>query len=82
MRDVSRARRIRRAVASVSVIACCGLLQPGTPAQNEAQSVIVEVHQGGAGGGPLWYRVGHVGNSTITWGNSAQYDQGLNPAVH
>jgi len=63
------------------VLACCGLLQSGTPAQDQAQPVIVEVHQAGAGAGPLWYRAGRVGASTIAWGNSAQYDNGANPAV-
>jgi hypothetical protein len=43
---------------------------------------IVEVHNGGAGVGPLWYRVGQLSGSTIQWGDSAKYDNGgLKPAV-
>src|SRR5262245_22536457 len=33
---------------------------------------VVEVHNGGSGVGPLWYRVGQRGGSTIQWGNSAK----------
>jgi hypothetical protein len=47
-------------------------------------STVVEVHNGIAGVGPLWYRVGQVNASskTIEWGNSVQYDKsGMNPSV-
>jgi hypothetical protein len=49
-------------------------------------STVVEVHNGAAGVGPLWYRVGQVNtsNNTIQWGNNnnaAPYDNGLNPTV-
>src|SRR5262245_43024707 len=81
MLDVSRPRRLRRMVAAVSLLAGCGLLQSGTSAQDRAKPAIVEVHQAGAGGGPLWYRVGRIGGSTIAWGDSARYDNGANPAV-
>ena len=45
---------------------------------------MVEVHNGGAGAGPLVYRVGHLsgaGEETITWGLSQVYDYGNNPLV-
>src|SRR4029450_8664133 len=43
---------------------------------------VVEVHNGGSGGGPLWYRVGQRSGLTIQWGKSAKYDDGgLNPTV-
>lgn len=45
---------------------------------------VVEVHNGGAGAGPLVYRVGHLsgaGEETITWGLSQVYDYGNNPSV-
>jgi len=43
---------------------------------------VVEVHNGGDGVGPLWYRMGQLSGSTIQWGDSAKYDNGgLNPAV-
>jgi hypothetical protein len=45
----------------------------------------VEVHQGGSSGTvPLWYRVGTLNpktQSTVAWGNSAQYDQGSSPSI-
>jgi hypothetical protein len=42
----------------------------------------VEVHNGGYGAGPLWYHVGYFTvASTINWGNSAPYDNGMNPCV-
>jgi hypothetical protein len=42
----------------------------------------VEVHNGGNGAGPLWYRVGRISGSTISWSDSQQYDNfGLNPSV-
>jgi hypothetical protein len=49
-------------------------------------SNVVEVHNGTAGVGPLWYRVGqfNISNNTIQWGNNNnafQYDNGLNPTV-
>jgi hypothetical protein len=47
------------------------------------QLVAVEVHQGGAEVGPLWYRVGQVDgeNLSVKWGNSVRYDKGLSPAL-
>jgi hypothetical protein len=52
-----------------------------TVATNNAGTV-VEVHNGGAGVGPLWYRVGQKSGSTIQLGDSAKYDNaGLNPSV-
>jgi hypothetical protein len=45
-------------------------------------NTVVEVHQGGEGFGPLWYRVGTVAGSQINWSNSYQYDDaGVDPAV-
>jgi hypothetical protein len=47
-------------------------------------ATVVEVHTGGNGAGPLWYRVGQVNtaNNTIQWGNSSEYDSyGMNPSV-
>jgi hypothetical protein len=49
-------------------------------------SNVVEVHNGTAGVGPLWYRIGQVNtsNNTIQWGNNNnafQYDNGFNPTV-
>jgi hypothetical protein len=41
----------------------------------------VEVHNGSGTAGPLWYRVGQLNGSTLTWGNSYQYDVGFNPSV-
>jgi hypothetical protein len=47
--------------------------------------MVVEVHQGGDGFGPLWYRTGRLAlNSsgpTVQWNNSAQYDSGSRPSV-
>jgi hypothetical protein len=42
---------------------------------------VVEVHNGTGGVGPLWYRVGKVNASTVTWNDSHQYDNGFNPSV-
>jgi hypothetical protein len=42
---------------------------------------VVEVHNGTGGVGPLWYRVGKVNPSTVTWNDSHQYDNGFNPSV-
>jgi hypothetical protein len=43
---------------------------------------VVEVHNGGSTGGPMWYHVGNwSGGSTISWGESHQYDWGWNPKV-
>jgi hypothetical protein len=44
-------------------------------------NTVVEVHQGGEGVGPLWYRVGTVTGSQINWSDSYQYDTGVTPAV-
>jgi hypothetical protein len=45
-------------------------------------STVVEVHNGGNGIVPLWYRVGQLGDPTIQWGNSLEYDaHGNNPSV-
>ena len=44
-------------------------------------TTVVEVHNGTSGAGPLWYRVGKVNGSTITWNDSHQYDNGFNPSV-
>jgi len=41
----------------------------------------IEVHNGQRAAGPMWYRVGEVSGSTITWGNSYEYDSGFNPTV-
>jgi hypothetical protein len=45
--------------------------------------VVVEVHQGGDGFGPLWYRTGtfNPSNWTMTWNASHPYDNGVAPAV-
>ena len=50
---------------------------------NPSGIVVVEVHQGGDGFGPLWYRSGvfNQSNWTINWNNSHQYDYGVAPAV-
>jgi hypothetical protein len=42
---------------------------------------IVEVHNGTGSAGPLWYRVGKLNGSTVTWSESEQYDSGFNPSV-
>jgi len=44
---------------------------------------VVEVHDGGWGVGPLWYKVGIIGhNQTIYWGHSWQYDSyGIDPMI-
>jgi hypothetical protein len=33
-----------------------------------SNGMVVEVHNGGAGAGPLWYRVGQRSGSTVQWG--------------
>lgn len=44
--------------------------------------VVVEVHQGGAGAGPLWYRTAVWNGSSLTWYNSHEYDSyGMSPSV-
>lgn len=43
---------------------------------------IFEVHNGGNGAGPLWYRFGNSTNgSTINWQNSVHYDWGQDPKI-
>jgi hypothetical protein len=49
-------------------------------------STVVEVHNGTAGVGPLWMRIGQVdtASNTIRWennNNAFKYDNGLNPTV-
>ena len=46
-------------------------------------TMVVEVHQGRDGMGPLWYHVGHIQpNGSIQWDPDAvQYDNGVNPAI-
>src|SRR5215831_5576315 len=87
--------RISRAVVLVTIVSVSGYAQtiqwadsfqydhgglnPAVAINNGG--LVVEVHNGGAGAGPLWYRVGQRSGSTIQWGDSAQYDNGHNPAV-
>jgi hypothetical protein len=43
---------------------------------------VFEVHNGGGGGGPMWYRFGNSTNgSTINWQNGVNYDWGWNPKI-
>ena len=43
---------------------------------------VLEVHNGGDGAGPLWYRNGIVSGSTIAWQNSSEYvSYGNNPTI-
>jgi hypothetical protein len=42
---------------------------------------VVEVHQGGQGFGPLWYSIGTISGSSITWTPSAIYDYGVAPRL-
>ena len=52
------------------------------PSVADTDLLAVEVHNGGNGAGPLWYRVGVISGSTISWSDSHQYDNfGLNPSV-
>ena len=45
-------------------------------------TTVVEVHNGQAESGPMWYHVGQVYDSTtITWGPAYNYDTGFNPSV-
>jgi len=50
---------------------------------SDSGDVIVEVHQGQDGVGPLWYRTGILSSNGdyITWNASHQYDTGINPSV-
>jgi hypothetical protein len=51
-------------------------------AQAGQPGLIVEVHQGGDGFGPLWSKTGTVNaNGTIAWANGESYDNGENPAI-
>ena len=43
--------------------------------------IVVEVHQGSAGFGSLWYRTGTISGNTIAWTSSAPYDTGLAPTI-
>jgi hypothetical protein len=47
----------------------------------EANTTVVEVHNGSNGSGPMWYRVGEVVGPTVVWGSSHEYDTGYNPSV-
>jgi hypothetical protein len=45
-------------------------------------STVVEVHNGGNGGVvSLWYRIGQLRGSTVSWGNSVDYGSGFNPVI-
>jgi len=49
-------------------------------------NIIVEVHNGQGGPGPMWYHVGSIqgdtpGSAFIAWGPPKEYDQGWNPKV-
>jgi hypothetical protein len=45
-------------------------------------TAVLEVHNGGNGAGPLWYRNGVVSGSTISWQNSSEYVSfGNNPTI-
>ncbi|HUI22685.1 MAG TPA: hypothetical protein VLZ74_16830 [Methylocella sp.] len=44
-------------------------------------STVIEVHNGGATSGPLWYRTGTLNGDTINWSEKKQYDTGFNPQV-
>jgi hypothetical protein len=52
------------------------------PSVSTYEGTVVEVHNGTAAAGPLWYRVGKVNGSTVDWNGSHQYDNfGFNPSV-
>jgi hypothetical protein len=40
---------------------------------------LIEVHNGA--NGQMWYHVGFLGQSSITWGPAYQHDDGFNPSV-
>ena len=48
---------------------------------SDSGDVIVEVHQGQDGVGPLWYRTGRIQGVGIIWNASFQYDNGAAPSV-
>ncbi|HEY2515895.1 MAG TPA: hypothetical protein VGI39_33725 [Polyangiaceae bacterium] len=52
------------------------------PAVAALNGVVVEVHQGQAGFGHLWYRVGSASGNSVTWNSrSFPYDVGEHPAI-
>ena len=47
-----------------------------------AGNIVVEVHNGTFGVGPLWYRMGKLNGGTITWSDSHKFDSySTNPSV-
>jgi hypothetical protein len=55
-----------------------------TPQVAAFEGTVVEVHPDSAlpaTVAKLWYRVGHVDGSTMTWGDSSSYDDGTAPAI-
>jgi len=47
----------------------------------QSDGTVVQVHQATNGAGSLWYRVGQLSGRVINWGQSAQYDNGMSPAI-
>jgi hypothetical protein len=60
---------------SVALTSC------NTNANPNCGLIAVEVHNGSTSAGPMWYHVGHVSGSTVSWGPSYNYDWGFNPSV-
>jgi hypothetical protein len=62
---------------SVAVAAPCVVL----PSSQCGATTVVEVHNGQDGFGEMWYHVGTVSGSQITWSPAYSYDVGYNPSV-
>src|SRR5581483_10408801 len=57
---------------------------PSIAATEGNPSGIIEVHNGGSGASPLWYRPGEISPypSTMSWSGSQQFDNhGYNPSI-